>query len=172
MRRIATIASGAVAVAAILALGIAVAGLASSGSSGSAAATTETNETNEQPKTLKLAAALTSGQEVPKPTGTKSGAGGTFNVTYNESGGSYSISWTLAFKNLTGAAGAAHIHKGKPGKAGPVLVSLCGPCRSGTKGKKNISHAVATALENGLTYVNVHTAKNPGGEIRGQIKKR
>ena len=33
-----------------------------------------------------------------------------------------------------------------------------------------ISRAVADALERGLTYVNVHTAKNAAGEIRGQLK--
>jgi CHRD domain len=37
-------------------------------------------------------------------------------------------------------------------------------------GKTKITAAIETALETGKAYVNVHTGKNPGGEIRGQIK--
>lgn len=170
MRRALTFVTGAFAVVAILALGIAVAGLASTSSLGGIAATT-TEDTSEKPTTTKYRAAATAGAEVPKATGTKAGAGGTFVVPLTESAGSYSIAWTLAFKNLTGPAGAAHIHKGKAGKAGPVLVSLCGPCKSGQKGKAKISKAAATAIKGGAAYVNVHTEKNAAGEIRGQIKK-
>ena len=174
MRRIATAASGAVAVAAILALGIAVAGLASSGSLGGLAQTTseETTETTEKPTTTKFRALATPGAEVPKPKGVKVGAGGTLYLTKTESSGSFSIAWTLSFRNLTGRAAAAHIHRGKVGKAGPVLVSLCGPCRSGQKGKAKISKSVAAQIKAGTTYVNVHTKKNAAGEIRGQIRKR
>jgi hypothetical protein len=173
MRRIVTAATGAVAVVAILALGIAVAGLASSGSFTGLAATTseETTETTEKPTTTKFRAALTTRAEVPRPSGTKAGAGGTFTLTKTESSGSFTIAWTLSFKNLTGRAAAAHIHRGKVGKTGPVLVSLCGPCRSGQKGKAKISKSVAAAIKAGATYVNVHTARNAAGEIRGQIKK-
>ena len=56
------------------------------------------------------------------------------------------------------------------GRAGPVAVSLCGPCRSGVRGTSNLTGAVLTALETGRAYVNVHTAKNPASEIRGQIR--
>jgi hypothetical protein len=176
MRRVLTVASGVLALAALLALGIAVAGLAASGSLGGPGQTTseETHETTttEGPKSTKFRAALTTRAEVPRPTGANAGAGGTFNVTLTESSGSYSIAWTLTFRNLTGRAAAAHIHRGKVGRAGPVLRSLCGPCRSGRKGKANISKTVASALKAGTTYVNVHTAQNPAGEIRGQIRKR
>lgn len=173
MRRALTFVTGAVAVTAILALGIAVAGLASNGSFGGIAATTseETTETTEKPKTTKFRAVATAGAEVPKPTGVDAGARGKLDVTKTQSGGSYSIAWTLSFANLTGKAAAAHIHKGKVGKAGPVLVSLCGPCKSGQKGKAKISKGVAGLIKAGTTYVNVHTAKNAAGEIRGQIKK-
>ena len=56
--------------------------------------------------------------------------------------------------------------------AGPVLVPLCGPCTSGKKGKATITAGVANALELGRAYVNLHTAKNAAGEIRGQVKLR
>ena len=74
------------------------------------------------------------------------------------------------FSRLTGKALAAHIHKGKRGHAGPVVVPLCGPCRNGQVGKVHISKAVVAALEGNNAYVNVHTAKNAAGEIRGQVK--
>lgn len=171
MRRTLTAVSSALAAAAIVALGIAVAGLASTSSSSGVAGTTSETTTTEEPKTTKFRAALTARAEVPKPTGVKAGAGGTFKIDLTDSSGSYSIAWTLTYRNLTGRAQAAHIHKGKPGKAGPVVVGLCGPCRSGRKGKAKVSKTVASAMKAGTAYVNVHTAKNAPGEIRGQIKK-
>ena len=55
--------------------------------------------------------------------------------------------------------------------AGPVIVALCGAgCKSPISGATLVSAAVIKQLESGDTYVNVHTAKNPGGEIRGQVK--
>ncbi len=48
-------------------------------------------------------------------------------------------------------------------------MTLCGPCRSGARGTANVSVATLAALEAGRTYVNVHTKRNPTGEIRGQL---
>ena len=79
------------------------------------------------------------------------------------------IAWRLTFSKLTGRALAAHIHSGVRGKAGPVIVPLCAPCRSGARGRATVGASVLNALEAGGTYVNVHTRKNPLGEIRGQI---
>jgi hypothetical protein len=114
-------------------------------------------------------AALTKGAEVPKPTAPAT-ARGAFTATVVEGATNASISWTLTYRGLSGKAVGAHIHRGKPGVAGPVLVPLCGPCKSGKKGKATISNAIAEALERGRAYVNVHTAKNAAGEIRGQVK--
>ena len=154
-----------------LTLGFAVAGLASSGSSNGVLAESTTASTTETPPATKWKATLTTGAETPKPTGVKAGAGGTFDVTVTESGGTYTAKWKLSFKSLTGKAVAAHIHKGKTGKAGPVVVPLCGPCTSGKGGAAKVSEAVVKAMKAGLAYVNVHTAKNAAGEIRGQVKK-
>ena len=112
---------------------------------------------------------LTSGVEVPKPKGA-AGAKGSFNATVTESGSSRLLKWKLTFSGLSGTAIAAHIHKGKAGVAGAVLVPLCGPCTSGKSGQVKISKNAGDLLEHGQVYVNVHTAKNGGGEIRGQIK--
>ena len=76
----------------------------------------------------------------------------------------------LKYHGLSGKAVAAHVHLGKKGKAGPVAVALCGPCKNGQSGTVKISKDTEEALEKGGAYVNVHTAKNGAGEIRGQIK--
>ena len=177
MRRPITTVLVAVGVAATLGVGFAVAAIASSVSSSasSSATTSETTtptSTTEEGKSTPYAATLSAKAEVPKPSGVRGGAGATFALTLTDKGGTYTAKWKLTFRNLTGKAVAAHIHHGKPGKAGPVLVSLCGPCKSGRGGSAKISEAAVTAIEKGQAYVNVHTAKNPGGEIRGQIAKK
>jgi len=53
--------------------------------------------------------------------------------------------------------------------AGPVTLALCGPCRSGAAGRATVTGAALNALESGSAYVNVHTPRNPAGEIRGQV---
>ncbi|HEU0335801.1 MAG TPA: CHRD domain-containing protein [Gaiellaceae bacterium] len=113
-------------------------------------------------------APMNSGLEVPKPKGAH--GSGLFTATVTESGSSIALKWKLTFKGLTGKAVAAHIHKGKPGKAGAVLVPLCSPCRSGQTGSMQLSESQNSAIEKGGTYANVHTPKNAAGEIRGQVK--
>lgn len=108
-------------------------------------------------------------QEVPKPKGKVKRAVGTFTATVTRSGTSAVIAWRLTFSRLTGRAVAAHIHSGARGKPGAVIVPLCAPCRNGMRGTSTVDASVVAALESGRTYVNVHTKKNPAGEIRGQI---
>jgi hypothetical protein len=112
---------------------------------------------------------LRAAQERPKPKGKLARAKGTFTATVSRSGTTGVITWRLTFSKLSGRAIAAHIHSGARGKAGPVLVPLCAPCRSGANGRATVNASVLNALESGGTYVNVHTRKNPAGEIRGQI---
>ena len=115
----------------------------------------------------KLKATLTPGQEVPKQAVKAPGGSGTFAATLS----GRKLSWKLVFGKLSGPAMAAHIHLGRPGKAGGVAVSLCGPCKSGVSGKATLTAAQVKAILGGGAYVNVHTAKNPNGEIRGQVTK-
>ena len=125
---------------------------------------------SSQADTYKLRAAIRAGAEVPKPTGVPASATGLFTGKSVElANDKASLTWKLTFSHLSGRAIAAHIHVGKRGKAGPVLVALCGPCKSGQTGRAVITHAQEAKIEKGLTYVNVHTPKNTGGEIRGQI---
>jgi CHRD domain len=105
-------------------------------------------------------------QEVPKETGASIRASGSFSATLTGT----KLSWKLTFDHLTGAATAAHVHSGAKGKAGPVIVPLCSPCKSPASGTARVTAAVAKMLQSGNTYVNVHTGKNPNGEIRGQVK--
>ncbi len=112
---------------------------------------------------------MSSKQEIPAPKGVPAAAKGAFTVTVVESGSKITLKWKLTFGGLSGKVGAAHIHKAKKGKAGGVILALCGPCKSGQAGSATISGSVNQAIEKGLAYVNVHTAKNAGGEIRGQL---
>jgi len=114
-----------------------------------------------------VSATLKNNTEVPRAKGAPL-AKGSFSGTYVENKSGATLTWKLSYQHLTGKALAAHIHKGKRGQAGPVIVPLCGPCRNGQTGTAKISKAVVSALESGDAYVNVHTAKNAGGEIRGQ----
>ena len=124
-----------------------------------------------QKETYNLTANLRARFEVPRPHGVPVGATGLFTGKAVElDNDKAKLTWRLTFAKLSGAAGAAHIHTGKPGKAGAVMIALCGPCRSGQRGTATLTHAQLTKIEAGGTYVNVHTAKNAAGEIRGQVK--
>src|SRR5262249_51365169 len=113
--------------------------------------------------TVKLTARLDAAQETPAPKAAH-GAG-----VFTASLTGRSLTWRLTFARLTGRALAAHIHLGRQRVSGPIVVPLCGPCSSGVHGKVTVTARVRTALLSGGAYVNVHTAKNPGGEIRGQV---
>ncbi len=117
-----------------------------------------------------ISTALSSRQEVPKPKGNVKRATGTFTATLAKLGTTGTVAWRLQFSRLTGRAIAAHIHVARVGRAGPVAVALCGPCRNGQRGTANLTAAALAALQAGRGYVNIHTPKNPGGEIRGQIR--
>ena len=121
-------------------------------------------------ETYMVGAKLTAKAEVPAPAGVPGAAKGGFTGSYVENSKGATLRWRLTFSGLTGSGTAAHIHMGKVGAAGPVIVPLCGPCKSGQAGTATISKAVIAAIESGKAYVNVHTAKNAAGEIRGQVK--
>ena len=112
-------------------------------------------------------ATLNSRQEVPKQVVKDTAAHGSFTGTLRGS----KLKWKLTFAKLTGRAMQAHIHKGAKGKAGPIVVTLCVPCKNGQTGTARISAALLRAFNKHLLYVNIHTAKNPNGEIRGQLTR-
>ncbi len=69
------------------------------------------------------------------------------------------------------AATASHIHMAPAGQNGPVIVPFTktGETWASAPGAK-LTEAQFAAFKAGNTYVNVHSAANPGGEIRGQIR--
>jgi len=117
-------------------------------------------------------------QEVPRPKGAGTGKGtfhasGSFLCDEGEQGCDRQpgkLKWTLAFSGLTGPAVAAHIHVGRPGKSGAVLIALCGPCKGKSSGTFRVTRAAMKAILDRGAYVNVHTARNKAGEIRGRIR--
>ena len=88
------------------------------------------------------AAALSSGQEVPKQVVKTPAARGLFKATLTGA----TLKWTLTFAKLSGTATAAHIHTGGKGVPGPVLIALCGPCTSGAKGTAILTQGAISAM--------------------------
>ncbi len=80
------------------------------------------------------------------------------------------FSWTITYSGLTGPVRAAHFHG--PSTAGintGVALGLSGALDSPIKGSAVLTPAQAADLLAGKWYINLHTAINLGGEIRGQV---
>ncbi len=80
------------------------------------------------------------------------------------------LNYLYIVDGLSGPATAAHIHNGAFGVSGPVLKPLNAPSPTAA-GVISITGNDAVLLESDKTYLNVHTASFPGGEIRGQIRR-
>jgi hypothetical protein len=83
---------------------------------------------------------------------------------------SKAFSYTVTYSGLTGPAVAAHFHKGAPGVSGPpVLPVPKSALSSPMKGQATLTDDQVKDLTAGQWYFNIHTAANPGGEVRGQV---
>ncbi len=81
------------------------------------------------------------------------------------------LSYTITYSGLTGPAKAAHFHgPAVVGTNAGVVVPFKAPA-SPIKGSATLTDAQIVDLEAGKWYVNVHTAANPGGELRGQMMR-
>ena len=107
---------------------------------------------------------LSGNQEVP-PVGTAATGSGLITVLMDRS-----VSGSVTTSGVAGSA--AHIHLAAPGQNGPVIVPLnkTGDNVWSVPPAIRLNDAQYEAYRLGNLYVNVHSAANPGGEIRGQIK--
>src|ERR1700684_3176921 len=124
-------------------------------------------------------AKLTAAQEFPAQAFKNTAASGSFTATLSGT----QLTFKLTFTKLSGPPSMAHIHLGAMGVSGPVKVWLCGmgspdsqlvaahPCTSPMSGTVTVTPALQQDFAKHLLYVNVHTAKNPNGEIRGQLAR-
>lgn len=106
--------------------------------------------------------ALSGDKEVP-PVQTKATGSGTITVAQDKT-----VSGSVTTKGVEGTA--AHIHDGAPGKNGAVIIPLTknGETWSVPAGSK-LTDEQYKNFEAGNLYVNVHSAANKNGEIRGQL---
>jgi len=80
------------------------------------------------------------------------------------------LTWSVTYSGLSGPATAGHIHgPAAPGANAGVLLPFSGNLASPIKGSATLTDAQISDLEAGRTYMNLHTADNKGGEIRGQL---
>lgn len=115
-----------------------------------------------------FAARANGAQEVPAVTTNALGLG-TFYVNDERD----TVCFEMTVTGLSGAITGAHIHQGTMGTNGPVVLDLM-PYMNGNRIKATLTGATVTpqlltAMFSGMFYVNIHTAANPNGEIRGQI---
>lgn len=116
---------------------------------------------------LEFHASLDTAQEVPPKSGTGSGEA---LVTLDTA--TKTLTYTVTFDGLSGQATAAHFHgPAAKGVNAGVVVPLSSPVVSPDHGTATLTDAQIKDLEAGNWYVNVHTAANPGGEIRGQVMR-
>jgi hypothetical protein len=118
--------------------------------------------------TLNFSATMNSASEVPPKTSAGTGdALATLDTTTK------TLTYTVTFSNLTGPATAAHFHgPAMSGANAGVAVPLGNNPTSPIHGTATLTDAQIADLTAGKWYVNVHTAANPGGEIRGQVTQK
>jgi hypothetical protein len=113
-------------------------------------------------------ARLSGAAEVPP---VNSAATGMAEVQLNEN--TRVLTWKVTYTGLSGSATAAHIHgPAGPGANAGVVIPFTNASANPIVGQATITSAQYGDLAAGLWYVNIHTAANPGGEIRGQLRKR
>ena len=135
-----------------------------------------------QAQTVRLTAILSGGNEAPNLILT--GATGTGEVFVNLA--TKEVTYNIQIFNIPSGTTAGHFHVGPPGLAGPIVVDLAPPrdisndyVLSGTATAASLRPQAERGIRDwddfiqslvgGQTYLNIHTAVNPGGEIRGQL---
>ena len=106
---------------------------------------------------------LSGAEEVP-PVNAPGTGSGSFRIA--EDG---TVTGSVTTKDVPGTM--AHIHLGARGKNGPVIVPLTknGDSYSVPEGRK-LTSSQLQAFKEGNLYVNVHSNKYKGGEVRAQLQ--
>ena len=116
-------------------------------------------------ESVHLQGTLSAATEVPPKA---SGGSGTVDASLDTT--THQLTYTIDYSGLTGPATMAHFHgPAKPGTNAGVVLPLSSPLDSPIKGTATLTEAQQKQLLDGMMYVNVHTAANPGGEVRGQV---
>jgi CHRD domain len=124
-----------------------------------------TEKSASTPTTVAMSASLSGTSEVPP---TKSTGTGMVDATFDKQ--SNVLTWTITYSGLSEPATAGHFHgPAASGVNAPPSLPLSGSLDSPIKGTATLTAAQASDLTAGNWYMNLHTAANPDGEIRGQV---
>jgi hypothetical protein len=117
-------------------------------------------------ETIALKAELKGSNEVPPNTSPASGKAEAKLDTETRV-----LTWTVTYADLTGPALGAHFHGPvEPGKNAGIVLPFK-TVQSPIEGTATLTENQAADLLAGRWYANIHTAVNPGGELRGQMMK-
>ncbi|MFN3379395.1 MAG: CHRD domain-containing protein [Runella zeae] len=111
---------------------------------------------------VKFEATLSGANEVPP---VQSSATGRMEGVYNKD--TKTLTYTITHSGLTPTAG--HFHSGQSYQTGPVIFDFGTALTSPISGTWTLNQQQENLLFAGLLYVNLHTATNRSGEIRGQV---
>jgi hypothetical protein len=131
---------------------------------GPLAAPADANSSNHN----NLAAFMTGAQEVPANSGDPNGSGVALFDLKPQMGRVCYVIWV---HDIDGAVTGAHIHVGRSGHEGPVVVDLMPPIHGASVGCSRIGRRLAFQLwfDSTRFYVNIHSTAYPDGAIRGQL---
>ncbi len=120
-----------------------------------------------QAETVMFHGAMSPANEVPAKT-----TDGKGNVEASLDTSTKMLTYTVTYSGLTGPATAGHLHgPAAVGANAGVLVPFKAPLDSPVKGTATLTDDQMKELMAGQIYANIHTAANPGGELRGQLAK-
>jgi hypothetical protein len=96
---------------------------------------------------------------------------GTLAATYDTA--TKKLTYTVNYKDMSGPATMAHFHGPADAKTNAgVVVPVKDMAPATLKGEATLTDAQAADLQAGKWYFNIHTEKNKGGELRGQVMKK
>jgi len=81
------------------------------------------------------------------------------------------LTYTVTYTGLTGPAMGAHFHGPSEASKNAGIVLPFKTVESPIRGNATLTDSQAADLLGGKWYANIHTAANPGGELRGQMMK-